>query len=214
VSGDPEIVRRPHGEETHETILRSAREMGAVAVGLATGGQGWMRHMFMGSTAMSLLRAADLPLLLAGGATEAPLFGPGFRLLFTTDGSPASEAALATLLPLIEAGPLPVTLWRAMAPGDAGDEAGARARLAQLAESLPPGAEHESVVETAPHTKDVAGLATARAQEAGASAIAMATHGFSARYQLLAGSVAMEVLKRSPVPVLVVRAREEIVPRL
>jgi nucleotide-binding universal stress UspA family protein len=44
------------------------------------------------------------------------------------------------------------------------------------------------------------------AAEVGAHAIAMATHGTSARHNVLMGSVAMSILGRSRLPLIVARA--------
>jgi nucleotide-binding universal stress UspA family protein len=210
--GRPEIARRQHGEEIPEAVLRAAGELGASVVATETAAGGVLRDAFLGSAALNMLGKADVPVLLSR-ASEGPAGEGEYRVFFTTDGSPASEAALPALLPLITAGNLPVTLWRSLESPDA-DPADARRRMEALAATLPSSVECEVVVDSEPTASKVAARIVASAGAAGACVIAMATHGHSARYNLLTGSVAMAVLKESPLPVLMVRAGNSIEPRL
>jgi nucleotide-binding universal stress UspA family protein len=219
IDGDVVVASRLHGEEMPDTILGAAAEAGASAIASDTHGGGLLRHAFLGSHALDMLRKADIPLLLTGPAAEAPVIGDRYEVFFTSDGSPAAESALTVMGPLLAATRAAVTFWQAVVPrtGDMGQAAeleAARSRLEWLARHLPPGTDYEVVVEPAAGPNAVPRLAVDRALESGAMAMAMSTHGHSARYHVLAGSVALAMLQQSPLPILMARARNEIAPRI
>jgi nucleotide-binding universal stress UspA family protein len=83
-------------------------------------------------------------------------------------------------------------------------EAEARDYLASMAQRLP-GITVEPLVRC---SADTAGEIVQAAQECGADLIAMGTHGHTGLAEMVLGSVAQSVMKRSTVPVLMVRAIE------
>jgi nucleotide-binding universal stress UspA family protein len=211
IEADIDIPSRVHGEEVRDTILNAGDRLGAVAISLDTQGGGALRHAFLGSTALDMLKHTDLPLLLTGPKSGDASSG-AYRVFFASDGSPASAAALAGITPIVAAAGSEMVLWRAAVTKNQGEKraadiAAARAELEAVAASLPAGIPATLEVEDAIDQGAVAMMIVESAQQAGASAIGISTHGHSARYHLLAGSVAMAVLQASPLPLLVVRAR-------
>lgn len=83
------------GDATEE-IKRTADEIGARALVVATHGRSGIGRWFYGSTASHLLRHADVPVLAVGPhALEHPKADASFTHIMTPlDGTPLSEAAL------------------------------------------------------------------------------------------------------------------------
>ena len=203
------IIKRGH-ERLPDAVLRLARESKADIIAMATRGTGALRHAVAGSTAMAVISAGALPVLAAGDAVEAPkATGEAYRVLATSDGSAASEPALVALGVVLPPGAVPVTLLRVCecAPGADEAEAACRAELETARAILPAAMEVAVVLRQQEPGTGVAALILGAAEEFGADAIAMATHGHSARRHLFAGSVALSVLARSPRPVMLVRGR-------
>lgn len=212
VEAETSIPLRLHGEELDDTVLRAAHEVEASIIAIGTQGSSILRRTLLGSLAVGVLRKTEVPLLLTGPAVEPPSRGGAYRVLFTSDGSPAAEAALPVFAPIFTAARAEVTLFQAVPPltgisGGPVDVAPARARLDELAGSLGEGVRSTVEVTAIRTAAEAAGAILARAAARGVDVIAMSTHGHSARHHVLAGSVAMEILQKSPRPVLVARAR-------
>jgi nucleotide-binding universal stress UspA family protein len=202
-------IKRAH-EPLPEAVLRLARESDTDVIAMATRGTGALRHAVVGSTAMAVISAGEMPVLAAGDSVTAPS-APSDRycVLATSDGSEASEPALVALQTALPPGSVPVTLLRVCEcrPGADEAEAACRAELETARAILPADLEVVEVLRPQAPGGDVAAAILAAAEEFGADAIAMATHGHSARRHLFAGSVALSVLARSRRPVLLVRSR-------
>ena len=160
---------------------------------------------------MSLLRGTELPVMLTGDCITPPVANDGYRLLITSDGSPASRDILLALRPLLDGARIQVTLLRIHEPrgGDAGEAveiAVCQASLAEFANLLPTGPEVTMIVRPSQALEKVDAAIIRVAAEVGADAIATSTHGYSGARHLLAGSTALGVLSRSPVPVIFARA--------
>lgn len=211
IEGRPVVRPMLHGEDSSDTILRVARELGANMVAMDTRGAGAIRHAVLGSCAMSVLRATELPVMLTGDCITTPLTDDGYRLVVTSDGSPASRDILLALRPLLDGARIQVTLLRIYEPrlgdaGEAAETAACQASLGELANLFPAGPEITTVVRPL-HALEKADAAIIRvAAEVGANAIAASTHGYSAARHLFAGSTALGVLSRAPVPVIFARA--------
>lgn len=176
---------------------------------MATHGRGGVGHAALGSVAEDVLRGSGQPLLLVGPTVTCA--GPGLRggnLLVAVDGSPASEAII------------PV----------AADWARTLGLRPWVVEVIPKQQNitdsHERVVESATvrgvaqsldnislpvqwevlHDPDAADALIDYARRLPAVMIAMATHGRTGLGRVALGSVAMQVVHRSPCPVLVVRS--------
>ncbi len=149
------------------------------------------------------------------------LLGPGFRrVLWPTDFSPLANAALpqalrfagdggaelavlhvlspATLYALPE---MPAQLWEAL---ERGNRAAAKAKLHRIIEQVkrkvPKVRVHAVLVEGVPFEQIVRG-----AKRLQCDLIVIATHGRTGLQHALVGSVAENVVRRAPCPVLTVR---------
>ncbi len=208
ITGAVEVALRVHGEELHEALLNAAEGLGARAIAITTRAGGALRQALLGSTASGVLGKTRVPVLVAGPEVLPQPAADGYRVFFTSDGSPSAEAALGVFTPLLSAVDAHVVLWQAAVPvtgidgGPTAEEA-ARERLEEIAATLPPDVEHVVQVDSITNQAAVPDRAIERAVEEGAAVIAMSTHGKSARYQILVGSVTSAVIRKSPLPVLV-----------
>lgn len=173
-------------------------------------GAGALRHALLGSVAMGIIGNSKLPVLVTGQKAEAPAPGGALRLVVTNDGSAAALDVVNELAPLLEGREVEVTLLRVYeaAIGDAGRQAEAESAAAELeavARRFPKEPAVRVAVEAAKGLEKVDAAIVRVAVECGANAIAMSTHGHSARRHLLAGSVALGVLAKSPVPLILAR---------
>jgi nucleotide-binding universal stress UspA family protein len=209
------VAERREGEKTSRALLRSSRDAGACLVAMDSRGHGALRHVLHGSVTMEFMGAASLPVMLTGPNLEGAMANHApYRILLTSDGSPASRAAAEGLAPLLEDGPFQVTLMRVHehAPGGADDKAQldeCAVHLDSLRQLLPSSSPVKTLVREIPRG---AGIDTAIIEQAlltGAHAIALSTHGVSARRHLLMGSVATTLLGRSPLPLILVRSELE-----
>jgi nucleotide-binding universal stress UspA family protein len=206
------VEDRGEGEKTSRALLRASMDAGASVVAMDSRGHGALRHVLHGSVTMELLGAARLPVMLTGPNLEGAMANHApYRVLLTSDGSPASRAAVEELAPLLENGPLHVTLMRVHehAPGGADDKAqleDCSQQLEALRTLLPPSSSVETFVREIPRGAGIDTAIIERALATGAHAIALSTHGVSARRHLLMGSVATTLLGRSPLPLILVRS--------
>jgi nucleotide-binding universal stress UspA family protein len=134
------------------------------------------------------------------------------RIVVPLDGSATAETILPQVRRILRRAGSEITLVRAIVPPlaeDAMTMTAAEARLDQ-ARNYVSGVERR-LKETGVRVKSVtrvgaaAGVILDVAREERASLIAMATHGETGLKRLLLGSVTENVLRKSPVPVLVVR---------
>jgi nucleotide-binding universal stress UspA family protein len=229
VAVETEAARGVPGQEIIAAGARRAADLIALAPRAHPGLGRWL----YGDTTEHVLRHASAPVLLvpetcthtweAPGAgappSEGAAEGPRRRVLVPLDGS---EAALAALDPagagnLAAALAAEVLLLHVVAPGPswppfgsrgggsggaADDPAAARGQLEDSVVVLRDrGLSAQSLLESGPPAPTIARVAA----EQGVDAIAMATHGRTGLARLVMGSVADETLRRSPVPVLLVR---------
>jgi nucleotide-binding universal stress UspA family protein len=200
------------GEEkgVGDTLLEHTAAASVVA--MHSRGRSGLGRLLHGSVALDVLKAIDQPVLLGGPELLAPPTGDGYRLMITTDLSPDSEQCLRALAPLLEATDVEVTLLfvHFHAPQGIDNEAERAKNEAALTAKralLPASTSVDVRVREIPIGGGVDTAIMEVADEAGCHAIAMSTHGASARHHVLMGSVAMSVLGRSHLPVLVVRAK-------
>lgn len=170
-----------------------ARSVDAIVIG--THGKRGLERFFLGSTAEDVLRTTDVPtFVVRASKPHAPAAFE--RILVALDGSEPSAAASAFALELSETDGSRLLLCHVTesgAPSLPLDEAVREARSR--------GARAETVtVEGSPVQQLL--LAAERLE---ADAIAIGTHGRRGLSRLLPGSVAEGVVRRSPVPVVVVR---------
>jgi nucleotide-binding universal stress UspA family protein len=199
------------GESVPEGIVRVATEQGAEMIAMDTRGHGAIHHAVQGSTALDVLLKTALPVLLTGAALAdgVPSSVP-YRIIVTSDGSPASEDVIRALAPLLTPGRFAVTLLRIHErEADAADEASHmaeyEAQLNSLRPLFPAGLDVQIKVREIALMGGVDTAIIEEAQSWGAGAIAMSTHGVGAARHVFAGSTALLLLGRSPLPVIMAR---------
>lgn len=208
VDAQPVVAEKERGEDTWDTIIRIAADHAAGVIAMDSRGSGAIRHALLGSVAMGLVGHTELPVMVSGPNIQPPAASrAGYRIVATTDGSPASTAVVRALEPLLAAGRVDVTLLRLCWPGTGEHSAiDCAAQVKQLRQQLPGS---ERITEDVREVALVSGAGPAiisAAEDIGASAIAMATHGHSARYHLFGGSTALTVVEQSPLPVILSRS--------
>ncbi len=211
VTGDVLSVEQPKGESVAGAIHRAADAIDAAAIAISTHGRGAIAHAILGSVALDVVAKADLPVMVLTGCPPAPTGDGPLHLLVTFDGSEDAQRAVAGLKRLLVPGRVKVTLFEVavMSALETESEAEARVRgpLERLADSLPDGVECDVRIQVVPPAAGVDTAIAVTAKDLAVDAIAMATHGHSARRHLVAGSVALGVVKQAEVPVMLVRSQ-------
>lgn len=210
VTVTPNVTPRAEGESVPDAIRRSAEENGAAMIAIASGGTGALHHALMGSTAMSVVGKAGMPVMVVTDATTQLATPRPYNLVITSDGSESSADVFHLLAPLLGGSTVRVLLLRVYEPrlGDAGDRfeiPAAEARLRELRALLPESVPVEIRVEPVHDFERPESAILRVAGQSGAEAIALSTHGYSASHHLFAGSVALAILKKSHLPVLLAR---------
>ena len=197
---------------------------------LSTHGRGPLSRVWLGSVADGLLRRTETPVMLVrphdtgDPGINQPVDTPR-RVTVAHDGSELSALLMDNLhlfggdpetvfdltrvvvFPhLISSSYLPHTALTNVQTREDMEEA-ARAELAEAAARLTAAGRRVEV--TIVSSEFVGPALVAHAQESGADAIMMSTHGRRAVERLLLGSVADKVVRESEVPVLVVPAHHE-----
>jgi nucleotide-binding universal stress UspA family protein len=212
IEGEAVAEQADKDEKVAHAILRIARAKDAAVLALDSRGHGALRHVLHGSVALDLLKETDRLLLVSGPNVDPPPpRAVPYRLLIANDGSPASEAVLRGLSPLLAPGRFEATLLRVHEhePGGHDDVAAMSAcerELAQARQLLPASLAVTTLVREIPRGAGVDTAIIEKALEVNAQAIAMSTHGISARNHVLMGSVATTMLGRSVLPLLLARS--------
>lgn len=207
IGGRVIVARRGKDEDTASAIARVALESGAALIAMDSRGVGAVRHAIFGSTAINVLRKTPCPVFVTGPATGAAATASPYRLAITTDGSPASRAAFMKLGPILESSCMPVSVIGvyvpALADGPLTLELERREATCRAAQAMLPGCIPSSVgVVRAEEFERTEHAIVRAAHEAGASAIAMGTHGRGRSLHLFLGSVALGTVERSDLPVI------------
>lgn len=125
---------------------------------------------------------------------------PGLKILIPWDGSSTSEVILPVLLPLLRSHQVETTLLHVT--GSSADEDSAASRLDVLRQGLEAqGVPSRILVHSGNAARDIVETATTR----GFDLIAMGTHGRTRMDRIIMGSVAEEVVRTSPIPILLAR---------
>jgi nucleotide-binding universal stress UspA family protein len=211
IDATPLTVIKQRGEEIDQAIVRTAHEQEAGLLAMHSRGTGALRHAVVGSVTMGAVGKSGLPVMVTTRHAEPPRSVGPYRLVITNDGSEAAKDAARAMAPLIETGTMEAALLQVYVPrlGDAGEAAelhNARRSLEELRMLLKLGPGVQVLVETAREREKVEAAILRAAQGFGASAIAISTHGHSARRHLFAGSVALALLGKSPLPLILARA--------
>lgn len=194
-------------------ITGYADEVGADLIVMATHGRSGIGRLALGSTAEGVLRRAPCPVLTVGPAATTDLAGP---VLAPVAFEGASEAALTTAagfadalttrlvaLHVVEPIVFPVPYTMTWEPFDTSTLLPqSEATLARwLAPVAGLGVATEPVVRQGMAATEIVAVAA----EIGASLIVQATHGRRGPSRWLLGSVAEDVARRAPCPVLTLR---------
>jgi nucleotide-binding universal stress UspA family protein len=202
-------------------IVACAEAEGIGLIVMSTTGRTGLARAFLGSVAERVVRRAPCPVLTIRHDPLAtpPRLATGTlprlqRILAPLDGSALAEAALPPLVALAKRHAAQLVLLRVAYARGLGKAALAEAQLAAVREA-------ESYLTGVAHRLAADGVRAACVVRVGSAAaeilddiqgkqpdlVAMSTHGRTGLTHLVLGSVAEEVLRVSPVPVLLFPAR-------
>lgn len=180
----------------------ASRASGGVLV-MATSGRGRSQAV-LGSTAAEVLAITGGPIIAVGPKADADKAFQSDELIVTVDGSEVSETALGLAGAWgdgLQLRPWVVSVVDPQAAPVDAVESGYVARLAQqLAAETGQDAEFEVL-----HDDRPARAITDFAESHGARFIVLATHGRTGLARLTMGSVAADVVRNAPCPVIVLR---------
>lgn len=207
-------VRLLDGVQPAEGILQTLAVVPDPVLCMATHGRGGLRAAVLGSVAEDLLCRAAAPVVLVGpGVQGCVLPGEHGRIVITSDGSSVAETVLPTAAQWARDQRMQPWLVEVIGPDEGTHAPGepsvvvlrqaAAHRLDRLASRL-------DVSEQAVCAEVLHGLPASRSINAFAAAlpaslIVMASHGRSGLLRTALGSVAAEVVRQAPCPVLVHR---------
>jgi nucleotide-binding universal stress UspA family protein len=211
IEGEAEVRLLGSDERLAEAVVAAASERDAMLIAMHSRGAGAVRHALLGSVALGVLASTSLPLMLSGPDTLPPRSGQlPYQLVITSDGSAASNIvviALGSALSVIDADVtlLHVCELRSGRPNPAGEVAASARQLETIRNLLPERLHARVQVPAVPCSGHVAQDILLSACRMGADAIALSTHGHSALRHLLAGSTALDLLAKSPFPLILTR---------
>jgi nucleotide-binding universal stress UspA family protein len=181
---------------------------------MATHGRGAVRAAVLGSTAEKVLCHATEPVVLVGPSVQGSILpGERGRLVVCSDGSPFAAAILPAAAQWATELHLDPWLVEVIGPDEGVHEPGqppvtelreeAEQHLADLAARLGPdgGDVHTAVLHGTPASRAISDFAA----DLPASLIAMATHGRTGLLRSALGSVASDVVRKAPCPVVLHR---------
>jgi nucleotide-binding universal stress UspA family protein len=213
-------VAVPYGDAA-ESILLEIGLHGADLVVMGTHGRSGLGRWIYGSVAEQVLARSPAPVLLVHPTGEAATLGPEqTSLLVPLDGSAFAETALPHAIALAQAFGGTILLLRTVEPSMlayhypimglvqeslAREHREAEAYLSEVAEHL---RDEGLSVQTIVREGWPGDVIVYRGAALGPRLVVMATHGRTGVLHLLLGSVALEVVRRSPLPILLVRPTE------
>ncbi|HET7738418.1 MAG TPA: universal stress protein [Tepidiformaceae bacterium] len=203
-SGEARIDILTRGTDIHDALIAAAADTGAGLIAMHSRGHGALRHAILGSVAMGVLGRTTLPLMVTGAAVADPDAGDGYRIALMSDGSDAATSIANAVATLIAGTPIALSLGQCV-DGKV-TPASAEAHLGELRALFPADMQAEIVSHERPPKQDLPDAIVAAATEVGAQAIALSSQGHGALRHLIAGSVALDVVSRSPLPVILARA--------
>ncbi len=195
-------------------ILDAVEEEHATMIAMATHGASGLKRILLGSVAEAVLRKSPVPVFVVRPfwTTEQEMPAdlenrPVRNILLPVDGSDLAELAVPSALEVADLFECRVLLLRVVEPRKGSDEVHeieeARNHLQGIAREFErKGVETYAIVEKGEPVEEI--LKTLRFHQADLAV--MTTHGRSGLSRLVTGSVTEQVLRRAPVPLLVVRA--------
>lgn len=194
------------GEDPAEAILEYRSEIGAGAVCMGTHARRGVRRWVLGSVAEEVVRASPVPVLTAG--PDAAAWGDDGlrRIMVPVDLSGRTGAALGWAAVLADAAGAEATGVHVVQSAAGATPSGKRGAFYEAVRAAP-GPEVEFGFELL--AGDPAERIRGYAAEGGADLVVTASHGRSGASRLALGSVAEEVIRRAPCPVLTVSSSPE-----
>ena len=191
-----------------EEIVRLANEVDLLV--MSTHGRGGFKRIVLGSVTESVIRHADVPMLVTRPGISVPAWN---RMVVALDGSPRGEQILEDVIPLAIRLGASVELIQAVMPPIVGTGLGDVPGV-QVIENPRPYLEG---VRALLATRGIAASATVLEGRAGSeilrhagqnstSLLCMTTHGRTGLARALMGSIADEVVRHAPCPVLLRRS--------
>jgi nucleotide-binding universal stress UspA family protein len=177
---------------------------------MATHGRGGLKRILMGSVTEEVVRRLDVPILVTRPGTPVRTWD---HLVVALDGSPRGEQILQDVVPLARRLKASVDLVQSVLPAITMSGLGEIPGV-QIVENPRPYLEgvkfrlsSEGVAASAVVLEGRAGAELLRyVQERGASLLCMTTHGRTGLARVLLGSIADEVIRHAPCPVLLRRS--------
>jgi nucleotide-binding universal stress UspA family protein len=208
--GHTRVTLMRQGERVHQAIVRAAHEADAKAIAIGSHGASVLRHAVLGSVAMGVVGGTDLPVFIAGPRAASAVESDGYRILVAEESDDAGQAPLARFGPLMENGTLRLTLLNVYEQrlGDRGERtetAEALERMERQRDTYPFADRIDVIVRPLHDFERLDGAILRVAEEIECDAVAMTTRGHSTRRHILAGSVAVGVLKHARMPVVMLR---------
>lgn len=204
----PQLLRGDPAEE----IVRYARESGQDLVVMATHGRSGIERWVRGSVAERVLRTCEVPLLLCTPSALEPRHdGPFRRILVPLDGSEVADRILPLVEEVARRHGSQVTLLRVeplvITEVPSPVLSGSLWDPAPLEQSLEPRRQRLAAAGVHADARAVYGVVAAKILQAARDAdlLAMTTHGRTGLARWWFGSVAEQVLRHAPCPLLVLR---------
>lgn len=205
------VPEREWGKEIADAIHLAADQQAAAIVAVSSRGAGAIRHALFGSVALGVISRADLPVLTLAGSHAARDGDGPYHIVITSDGSPDSRSIFGGLANVLVPGKTKVTVLEVVVMKARETEAEAKARslpgLEALLKRVPEGVEAAVNLQVVPAGSKVDTVIVQTAKALDADAIASATHGHSARRHLVAGSTALGMVEKAPLPVILVKSQ-------
>jgi nucleotide-binding universal stress UspA family protein len=187
-----------------EEIARLSAEMDLIV--MSTHGRGGFKHLMLGSVTEQVIRLAQTPLLVTRPVVTVREWT---RMVVALDGSPRGEQILQDVIPLARRLHTSVELVRSAMPPITMTGLGDVPGVEVVDDPLPYLEGVKSWLATQgvdASIRALEGRAGAeilrRAGESGASLLCMTTHGRTGLSRALLGSIADEVIRHAPCPVL------------
>lgn len=216
-------VKRLHGDAA-EGVLEAAETEGVNLIAMSTHGRSGLTRWLFGSVADRVVQSAHLPILILRPNGKTPLPSPVFeKLLVPLDGSETAAGVLPFVEEVAKLFGAGLVLYHAVPPVSAYPgfetvnpqlDGHVLEEMEKQAKELLSRAAHDLEARGARVTVAVSidlavdGILNA-AKETGADLIAIGTHGRSGLGRMVMGSVANAVLRRSPLPCLLVHPGEK-----
>lgn len=204
------------GDPAQVMLAIAATEPDAM-ICMATHGKGGIRAAVLGSVSAEIVRRTTQPLVLVGPNCRTTLLRKERgRMLVCSDGSSLSDSVIPTAATWCDRFRLEPWLTEVVGPDEDPEPAhlphpnreveAAKERLAALAAGMP--ARTDGARTSVLHGDPSSSIARF-AERLPAALIALATHGRGGLTRITMGSVATDIVRQAPCPVLVTRPTEE-----